>query len=643
MFMRRHYFAATSAGRCGQFLAALVFGAAVLSGVVTAGHRHTHNFANVPQQQKPPASPSKPPSAPAAQNGPPQHPKPPGFNPPNNPSQHKHNAGPALAMPKHPMLQSHQFKPSQHLPPPKPTQQAQPKPAQKRPQAVPPITLPIMAAPSLPTFAPAATPAAASETWAPTIAAATNDADTPMKVGVLQQEEESFAKPQVKSLVQKASAKASKTSDPNAPPEISIGVGMPPQTGTYRRNEILAGKLSPAAKARVIGLGYDLSENSTSGLSRIYLPPLREAWEIAHGLEQEFPNQGFALNYIYEPYRYVLGEAPIEASVPVSPSVGCSTERCYGRRAIGWQDHLAACAKGVKVGVIDTGFDASHPTFAKRSVMPTVVMRAEDPAARAPNWHGTGVLSLLAGAATSSTPGLIPDADFLVADAFFAGAAGQPQTDTVHLLEALQRLAKNGAQIINMSLVGPSDDLLHDRIAHLSKHRGIIFIAAAGNGGQRAPPGYPAAYREVIAVTAVDSSGRSYRDANHGRYINVAAPGVHIWTALPDNKEGMLSGTSFAVPFVTAITAVTYNRSRLKAMLATKHRELDPKEMTLAGFSVDKVEGGDSRQQRETFGQGLVKAPTDCAPKPQPWAAKVLPGLTAPAAWLTNVKPASFQ
>ena len=186
----------------------------------------------------------------------------------------------------------------------------------------------------------------------------------------------------------------------------------------------------------------------------------------------------------------------------------------------------------------------------------------EDKADRAPNWHGTGVLSLLAGAAKAARPVSFPTPKFLIADAFFRNATGRARTDTVRMLEALQRLDEHGAQIINMSLVGPSDDLVHERIVDMSTRKGVVFIAAAGNGGPAAPPGYPAAYKEVIAVTAVDDRKRSYDYANRGRYIDVAAPGVRIWTALPDNKEGMLNGTSFAAPFVTAIAAVTYNSSR---------------------------------------------------------------------------------
>jgi subtilisin family serine protease len=75
---------------------------------------------------------------------------------------------------------------------------------------------------------------------------------------------------------------------------------------------------------------------------------------------------------------------------------------------------------------------------------------------------------------------------------------------------------------------------------------------------------YPAAYPEVIAVTAVDRNKRSYAEANHGTYIDMAAPGVRIWTALPNNQQGMLSGTSFAAPFVTAIAAATYDTIPMK-------------------------------------------------------------------------------
>jgi subtilisin family serine protease len=470
-----------------------------------------------------------------------------------------------------------------------------------------------------------------------------------MRLGVLPQENQAGDRAQAKPSDGTA-AQTKKTNDGRPGAARVFAPRFPPQSGTFKEHEVLAGNLSPLVRERLRGLGYRVSDASAPGPAVIALPKNLFAWETMRALEAEYSRQGFGLNYYYEAYsgtfHYVLDDAPIEAEVPVNGSVGCRTERCYGRKVIGWEDQLSACAKGVKIGIIDTGFDDRHPAFEKLKVMgkpkPKYVMRTEDAAARAPASHGTAVLSLLAGAAVSSTPGLVPDADFLVADAFFSNAGGRPRTDTLHLLEALRRLEENGAQIINMSLVGPRDDLVHERIIAMSQQKGVVFVAAAGNGGKEALPGYPAAYEEVIAVTAVDRDGKSYRDANRGDYISVAAPGVRIWTALPGNKEGMVSGTSFAVPFVTAIAAASYNKSALKALLSARHLPLDPKGAMLAQFSIDKLGSGE-REDREKYGLGLAKAPPNCGPKEQPWVAKVKPPPAAPQAWKTDTRRASLQ
>jgi subtilisin family serine protease len=222
------------------------------------------------------------------------------------------------------------------------------------------------------------------------------------------------------------------------------------------------------------------------------------------------------------------------------------------------------------------------------------------------------VISLLAGSAASSTPGLIPEATFLIADAFFRDG-NRARTDTAHLLTALQKLEKKEAQIVNMSLAGPWDDLVHQQIVAMSR-KGVVFIAAAGNGGPAAPPAYPAAYPEVIAVTAVDDRRRSYDYANRGHYIDVAAPGVRIWTALPENKEGMVSGTSFAAPFVTAIAAVTYNNSRLKTLIGAGRSQLEPKAVILDELAIEPLGSSESQDRNPVYGRGVVRAPRECGP-----------------------------
>ncbi|MEQ1652445.1 MAG: S8 family serine peptidase, partial [Hyphomicrobium sp.] len=154
-----------------------------------------------------------------------------------------------------------------------------------------------------------------------------------------------------------------------------------------------------------------------------------------------------------------------------------------------------------------------------------------------------------------------------------------------------------GVKIINMSLSGPPDELIRKAIEKLSA-KGVLLVAAAGNEGPAAGPSYPAAYDQVIAVTAVNRDLQSYRYANRGAYIDVAAPGVSIWTALPGSQGGYHSGTSFATPYVTAALATLYPR------LASKTPQAALQQITYRDLGTP---GPDP-----IYGQGLLVAPLTC-------------------------------
>ena len=105
-----------------------------------------------------------------------------------------------------------------------------------------------------------------------------------------------------------------------------------------------------------------------------------------------------------------------------------------------------------------------------------------------------------------------------------------------------------------MSVGGPRN-LLVDIAIQRTIQSGVPVIAAAGNGGSTATAVYPAAQPGVIAVTAVDSDLELYSEANEGKYIDFAAPGVDIWAGNEKGAGKFVSGTSFSVPFVTAAIA----------------------------------------------------------------------------------------
>ncbi|UIY32650.1 S8 family serine peptidase (plasmid) [Neorhizobium galegae] len=122
-------------------------------------------------------------------------------------------------------------------------------------------------------------------------------------------------------------------------------------------------------------------------------------------------------------------------------------------------------------------------------------------------------------------------------------------------MRALDLLSQRDVKVVNLSLTGPANALL-ERSVEAVTGRGMILVAAAGNDGPNAKPVYPAAYGDVIAVTAVDKARNPYRRAVRGDHIDIAAPGVGVWTAASISGARQKTGTSFAAPFVTAAVSM---------------------------------------------------------------------------------------
>jgi subtilisin family serine protease len=289
---------------------------------------------------------------------------------------------------------------------------------------------------------------------------------------------------------------------------------------------------------------------------------------------------------------------------------------------------LRFCAQNSRIGLIDTFIDRDHPAFSGRNIEMRTFL--PDGATRILNGHGTGVLSVLAGNPNSGTPGLVPDAHFFAADVYHADEGGQPISDTASLLRAIDWMRASQVGVINMSMTGPDDALLQKAIAEMSAS-GVLFVAAAGNGGPNAAPSYPAAYDHVIAVTAVDKDLRGYIYANHGDYIDVAAPGVGIWTAIPGMLEGYQSGTSFAAPHVTAILAAIRGRindkSKDEVLKAVEIRDLGQ-------VGRDRI-----------YGRGLAMAPKGCPLRDDPsgWITDVVHTPVVPSAPIPSALTSSFR
>jgi subtilisin family serine protease len=280
-----------------------------------------------------------------------------------------------------------------------------------------------------------------------------------------------------------------------------------------------------------------------------------------------------------------------ESHASVTDPAVCEGAHCATLEQIGWQilPTSVACATNVVIGVIDTGINPDHAAFAAARL--DVHKLAPDNLDPSRAIHGTAVLSLLIGSPNSRSPGLLPDAQVVAVDAFHT-EDGDERADVYTLAAGMDFLADRGVRVINMSLAGPPNSVLEAATAALVE-RGIIVVAAVGNGGPRADPSYPAAYPGVIAVTAVDAADRVYRRAGQGPHVDLAAPGVEVWTAASVSGAKPKTGTSFAAPFVTAAAAAALelrpelNAQTLTAELAAAARDLgDPGQDDVYGFGL---------------------------------------------------------
>ncbi len=232
------------------------------------------------------------------------------------------------------------------------------------------------------------------------------------------------------------------------------------------------------------------------------------------------------------------------------------TSRQYALAKLGIdRAHKLAQGQGVPVAVIDTGVDGTHPTLAKSVHMKFDAVGDGTPKAQN---HGTAIAGVIAG--KGKVKGVAPEAQLFAARAFYMHKKyKRPMTNSMILLKAIDWSHVNGARVFNMSFAGPYDPLVKKALERVHEN-GAILVAAAGNGGPKAPPAYPAAYSNVIAITAHDAKDKLYRHANRGNHLVVAAPGVNVFVPKLKKSYGFSSGTSVAAAHVSGIIALLLER-----------------------------------------------------------------------------------
>jgi hypothetical protein len=236
----------------------------------------------------------------------------------------------------------------------------------------------------------------------------------------------------------------------------------------------------------------------------------------------------------------------------------------------------------VIVAVIDSGVLANHQDLAGSVLPGKDYVTAGSDGRIDPNGHGTHVAGVIAAHVNNGLgiAGGAPDARILpirVLDANGGGVAS-------NVAKAIIWAADHGARVISLSLGGGQAPGVEQAIHYANSKRAVV-IAAAGNGGDSGnAPMYPAAYPNAIAVAAVDTNLKHPSFSNHGKYVDISAPGVGItstWGSSP-SAYASATGTSMATPYVAAAAAVilgahpSFGAAKVTQMLKSTARDLGP-------------------------------------------------------------------
>jgi thermitase len=207
----------------------------------------------------------------------------------------------------------------------------------------------------------------------------------------------------------------------------------------------------------------------------------------------------------------------------------------------------------ITIAILDTGVDQDHPDLASKIVKNidfTGSASVDDVYG-----HGTHVAGIAAAMTNNGigVAGLGYSATIMNVKVLGDTGSGAYSWVASGIIWA----ADNGAEIINMSLGGSSASSTLEDAINYAWSKGVVVVAAAGNSGSTTPS-YPAYYTNCIAVAATDSNDNLASWSNYGDWVDVAAPGVSIYSTLINNGYGYKSGTSMASPHVAGLAALVF-------------------------------------------------------------------------------------
>ncbi len=208
------------------------------------------------------------------------------------------------------------------------------------------------------------------------------------------------------------------------------------------------------------------------------------------------------------------------------------------------------------IAVLDSGVDSTHPNLGGGKVINGYNFVNNTPDATTDLFgHGTMIAGIAAApAGVGGVVGVCPDCSIM--SVVVADKKGL--SNDFDLARGIRYAADHGAKIINISYGGGANiPVLHDAVNY-AWSKGAVIVASAGNASSSSLS-YPAAYVNVIAVSAIDQDNKPANFTDYGTWIDVSAPGVGIITTGLHGKYASGSGTSFSAAIIAGLAGLIYS------------------------------------------------------------------------------------